>query len=87
MLKPFAFANAFTAVGLLLYVVCRILSLLVPDVLYIVGQSWFHTFSLGSSKTVAPLEIGTFVFGGISLALLVWVSAFAVAWFYNRWPK
>ncbi|MBI3981116.1 hypothetical protein HY345_03915 [Candidatus Microgenomates bacterium] len=87
MIKPIVLANASTAVSLVIYVACRILSLLVPDLLFVISQSWFHTFGLGSSKEVVPLDIVTFLIGGITVALLVWVSVYAVALLYNKWSK
>lgn len=87
MLKEKEFANAVTVVSLGVYVVCRVLSLIAPDLLFSVGTSWFHTFSLGSVKTVAPMDLGTFIFGAVSLAVLVWVTTYATIALYNRWAK
>lgn len=87
MLIPQAFANAFATVSLGVYVLCRVLSLAAPDFLFSVGRSWFHTFSLDSIRAVAPFELGTFVFGAVSLALLVWVSSYFGATLYNKWAK
>lgn len=87
MLKEKEFANAFTAVSLGVYIVCRVLSLIAPDFLFGVGKSWFHTFSLESVKAVAPMELGTFVFGAITLSILVWVTTYSGAYLYNRWAK
>ena len=87
MLKPLAFANAFTIVALGLYVACRVLSLVVPDLLFAVGQSWFHTFSLDGARTVAPIELGTFLLGGITFGALTWVTSYAGVYLYNRFAK
>lgn len=87
MLKPVAFANAFTVVGLGLYVACRVLSLVVPDLLFTVGQSWFHTFSLDSARTIAPMELGSFILGGIAFGALTWVTPYAAAYLYNHFAK
>ncbi len=87
MLKPIPFANAFTVVGLGLYVGCRVLSLMVPDLLFSVGQSWFHTFSMNSARVVAPMDIGTFLLGGITLGVLSWVAFYAGAYLYNQFVK
>ena len=87
MLKPIAFANAFTIVGIGLYVGCRILTLIVPDLLFVVGQSWFHTFSLETVRGVAPLNIGTFLFGGVTWAVLVWIIFYFAAYLYNKLTK
>lgn len=87
MLKEKEFANAFTVVALGIYAACRVLSLTAPDLLFSIGRSWFHTFSLDSMKAVAPFDIGTFIFGAVSLALLVWVSSYFGASLYNKWAK
>ena len=87
MLKPVPFANAMTAVGLGLYVVCRVLSLVIPNLLFTVGQSWFHTFSLDSSRAVAPMNPGMFLLGGITFGVLAWVTGYAFAYFYNRFAR
>lgn len=87
MLNAKAFANASTVVMLVLYVVCRALSLVAPDFLFGIARSWFHTFSVDSLRGVTPLDIGTFLFGGASLAVLVWVTTYATIALYNRWGK
>lgn len=84
MLKAVAFANAFTAVSVGLYVLCRALSIIAPDFLFSVGRSWFHTFSMDSLRVVAPLDLGTFLAGGISLSILTWVATFSGATLYNK---
>lgn len=87
MLKAVAFANAFTLVSVGLYVICRVLSLIAPDFLFNVGKAWFHTFSMNSLKVVTPLDLGTFLFGGVSLGLLTWVIAYSGVTLYNKWAK
>lgn len=87
MLKPIAAANSLAAVSLAIYVICRALSLVVPDLLYSVGQSWFHTFSLGSAKTVMPLDFGTFITGALTLGLLAWITGYVIVALYNKWAK
>lgn len=87
MVKPIALANASTVVALGIYVVCRVASLIAPDLLFSVAQSWFHTFSTKSVISVAPMNIGTFIFGAVTLAVLVWVAIYAGATLYNKWAK
>jgi len=87
MLKPQAFASALTVAALGLYVVCRVVSLIAPDFLFAIGRSWFHTFSLDSMRAVAPMDIGTFLLGAVSIGVLVWVTAYATASLYNKWAK
>lgn len=87
MLNAKAFANASTVVSLALYVVCRVASLIAPDFLFSVASSWFHTFSVDSLKGTTPMDLGTFLFGGVSLAVLVWITAYATIVLYNRFAK
>ncbi len=87
MLKPIAFANAFGLVGLGLYIGCRILTLIVPDLLFAVGQSWFHTLTLGTARGVAPMDVNTFLLGGITFGALAWVTGYAFAYLYNNFAK
>ena len=87
MLKPIAFANAFTTVAVVVYVVCRVVSLIAPDFLFGIAKSWFHTFSVDSLKGIVPMDFGTFIFGAVMLALLVWITTYAAASLYNRWSK
>lgn len=87
MLNAKALANASTVVSLAVYVVCRIASLVAPDLLFSVAKSWFHTFSIDSLKGTTPMDMGAFLFGGISLAVLVWISTYATIQLYNRWAK
>lgn len=87
MLNAKAFANASTVVVLALYVVCRIASLVAPDFLFGIAQSWFHTFSVESLKGTEPLVLGVFLFGGVSLAVLTWVTTYVTIVLYNRWAK
>lgn len=87
MLKPQPFANAVTVVGLSLYVICRFLALIAPDLLFSIGKSWFHTFNLEAVKMTATFDFGTFLVGGITFGILTWVTAYATASLYNKFAK
>mgnify|MGYP001580978729 CR=1 FL=1 len=87
MIKSIPFANAALVVGLGLYVVCRVLSLIVPDFLFSIGQSWFHTFSVESMRATVSFDIGMFIFGGASLAVVTWITVYAFVEIYNRLAK
>lgn len=87
MLNAKAFANASTTTSLVLYVVCRVVSLVAPDFLFSIAKSWFHTFSVNSLKGIMPLDIGTFVLGAISLTVLVWITTYSTVALYNKWAK
>lgn len=87
MVKPIILANSLTTVVLGLYVTCRMLSIIAPDIIFNAGKSWFHTFSLDALRGTTPLELGTFVFGAVTLAILTWVTTYASAALYNKWSK
>lgn len=87
MVKPTILANSITTVVIGLYVICRVLSQIAPDFLFSVGRSWFHTFSLEALRGTTPLELGTFVFGAVTLAILTWLTTYASAALYNKWSK
>lgn len=87
MLKPIVFANVVAVVTLGVYVVCRVLALVAPDLLFAVGQSWFHTWNLDAVKNIVPFDLGTFLLGGVTSTFFAWVVAYAGAWLYNRWAK
>lgn len=87
MLNAKAFANASTVVMLLVYVVCRVVSLVAPDFLFSIARSWFHTFSMESLKGTTPFDLGTFLWGGVSLAILTWLVTYATIALYNSWAK
>lgn len=87
MLNAKAFANASTVVSVGLYVVCRVVSLVAPDFLFSIAKSWIHTFELDSTKAIAPMELGTFIFGVITLSVLVWITSYTTIVLYNRWAR
>ena len=87
MHNPVRLANAATVVSLGLYVVCRVVSLVAPEFLFNIAQSWFHTFSTELMRAPVPFDIGTFIFGGITLAVVVWATFYAFAEVYNRLAK
>ena len=85
MLNAKAFAHAVTAVTAVVYVICRLLSVLVPDLLFGLAQAWVHTLSLESMKTSQAVPFGSFVVGLVTLSALAWVVTYATIWLYNRW--
>lgn len=87
MIKSVPFANAATVVALGLYIVCRVATLVAPDFLFSIGQSWFHTFSMDALKATAPFATGTFIFGAVTLAIVTWATVYAFAEVYNRLAK
>ena len=87
MLKTVPFANALAVVGLGLYIICRVVTLMMPDLLFAVGQSWFHTFNMDAVRGVATMDLNTFLMGGITFGALAWLTGYTFASTYNRLAK
>ncbi|KKS77719.1 MAG: hypothetical protein UV74_C0013G0095 [Candidatus Woesebacteria bacterium GW2011_GWB1_43_14] len=84
--NPTATANALAATTGVVYVACRILVSLFPDLMFSVGQSWLHGIELtrlGSWN----LSLGTFTVGLASSVIFAWVIGYAFAVSYNYFSK
>lgn len=86
MLNSVAFANALTAVSLVVYIVCRALAQVAPGFLFSIAQSWFHTFDL-TSRGQSGMSTGSFIFGAVILAILSWAFGYLLIEIYNRFAK
>ena len=84
MLKPVPFANAAAIVAASVYVLCRVLVAIMPNVLFGMMQTWVHTVNLESLQLDESLSFGTFLGGLISLVVLVWLLVYATIALYNR---
>lgn len=87
MLNEKAFANAASAVVAVWFMVCWLLSLLIPNFIFSIGQSWMHTVNLSAAKTTLTLDLGSFIVGIVTLVGLTWVTTYATVVLYNRWSK
>lgn len=86
MLKEMPFANALAVVSGGLFVVCRLLAIVAPDLLRNLGQAWFHSYDF-SILPVASLGFGDFVFGLITVVAAGWLFGYFLAWVYNKLAK
>lgn len=80
-------ANAVATVSAVLFVACRILTAIAPNLLYAIGSSWFHTFTLDPSKATGDVTFGIFILGLFTFTALAWVVTHTIAMLYNRWSK
>lgn len=87
MLNAKAFAHAATAVTAVFYVACWILSVVAPDLIFAIANSWIHAISLDSLRTTTTMSFETVLLGLISISLLTWVTTYATIWLYNKWSK
>jgi hypothetical protein len=63
------------------------LAIIAPDLLFNIGQSWLHTLNLASVKASLPMDVGAFLFGGVTFGIFVWITSYAFAQTYNRFSK
>lgn len=87
MLNAKAFANAASAVMAIWVVVCAVLSLLAPDLLFGVAGSWMHTINLESVKTTFNPDLGSLLLGFVTAVGLTWITTYGVISLYNKWAK
>ena len=84
--EPTATANAAGTTTAIVYVICRILVSLFPDLMFTIAQSWFHTTAL-SKLGSWNLTIGSFISGFVSATLTAWVIGYVFATVYNFFLK
>ena len=85
MVKSMALANAMATVVAIGYVLCRLIAVIAPDVLFNVGQSWFHTLDLEPMRATRSMSMGMFVLGFVTSVAGSWVATYAVGELYKRW--
>lgn len=84
--EPMVTANAVAATTAIVYVLCRILVGLFPDLSFTVAQSWFHGIALGQlgSWNLTP---PSFILGIVSSAITAWIVGYIFASVYNFFLK
>jgi hypothetical protein len=83
---PMTTANAVATTTAVVYVVCRVLVGLFPDISFIVAQSWFHGIEL-SKLSSWNLTMGSFILGIISATVGAWLVGWCFAHCYNMYLK
>lgn len=87
MLNAKAFANATASVMGIWVIGCAILSLIAPDILFAVAQSWMHNINLQVVKTTFNPDFGSLLLGFVTAVGLTWATTYGTITFYNRWAK
>lgn len=84
--EPTVTANAVGVTTAIVYVICRILVSLFPDLMLTIVQSWFHGIELNRS---APwnLTIPSFLTGLVSSTITAWLIGYLFANVYNYFAK
>jgi hypothetical protein len=81
--NPNATANAAAVTVGIIYVVCRLLVGLFPDLMMSIAQSWFHGITIGTWS----ISTGNFIVGLISAVASAWVAGYLFAASYNSFLK
>jgi len=84
MIRTIAFANALATVAAAGSVVCAILSLLAPDFVMGIAQTWPHLLNLELIRATTSPGVGSIITGVITFAIVAWLWGYAWAWTYNR---
>jgi hypothetical protein len=87
MIKPIGLANALATVVGAGYILCRLVAAIAPELLFNVGQSWFHTVNLAPVRATGSMSAGMFVLGLVTSVVVSWVVAYATAELYRRWAS
>lgn len=87
MLNAKAFANAVTLVIAVFYIVCAALSFIAPDLIFSISRSWMHTINLESVKAPFNPDLGTLVWGIVTISVVAWVTTYATIYLYNSFKK
>ncbi len=87
MLKPIAFANAFTTVWAVAYLLCFVATLVAPDLVFGIIRTWAHSMSIDALRSNEPVNIASSLFGAITFGAYIWIVTFAGASVYNRYAK
>lgn len=86
-LNSIAFANAAAAITALFYIGCTLLSLLAPDFIIGLAQSWVHSLNLEALKALNGFSFSAALWGLVTISALTWATTWATIELYNRWVK
>ena len=87
MVNSMASANALATVVGVGYILCRLIAVVAPDLLFKVGQSWFHTVDFRPLRTTGSMPTGMCFLGLVSSVVASWAAAFATVALYRRWTE
>jgi len=84
--NPTATANALATTTGILFIACRILVGLLPDLMFSIAQSWLHGIELTKLGTWNP-TLSTFFLGLISSAATAWLIGYVFANAHNYFNR
>ena len=87
MLNAKTFSNAVTTVTAIFYVGCLLLTLVLPNVIIGVAQSWVHGLNLDVLKGGPAFSWASAAAGLVTISLLAWITTYATIALYNIWSQ
>ena len=86
--EPNTTANAAAVTVGVLYVICRVLVLLVPDLFLAITGTWFHGIDISKiAATSAAVDPGSFILGLVTSVVAAWAVGYLFASSYNYFIK
>lgn len=84
--NPLATANAAGATTAIVFIVCRFLVSIFPDLMMNIAKSWFHSFDIttGSSWN---LTTESFFLGIVTATITAWLIGYLFAGMYSAFSK
>ncbi len=83
-----ATANATAVTVATLYVICRVLVLVMPDLFLTVAGTWFHGIDISKiAATGGAGDFNSFILGLITIGLGGWLMGYLFAITYNYFAK
>jgi len=86
MKQSYAIPNALAVTTAIIYVLCRVLVGLFPDVSFAIAQSWFHGIELGKLGAW-NLTMSSFISGIISSTITAWIVGYIFIKVYRLFAK
>lgn len=84
--NPVVSAHAAAATVAVIYIVCRLLVGLFPDLSMTVAKSWFHGIDI-SKITAWNLSMESFVLGIITATIFAWLAGYLFGWSFEYFSK
>ncbi|HCE30949.1 hypothetical protein A2778_05645 [Candidatus Daviesbacteria bacterium RIFCSPHIGHO2_01_FULL_40_24] len=84
--QSYAIPNALAVTTAIVYVVCRLLVGLFPDISFAIAESWFHGIEL-SKLGNWNLTMSSFILGIISSAITAWIVGYIFIKVYGLLKK
>lgn len=84
--QSYAIPNALAVTAAIVFVLCRVLVGLFPDISFAIAQSWFHGIELGKVGAW-NLTFVSFVLGVISSTITAWIVGYIFTKVYKLFVK